>query len=197
MIGFHRHFENGGRLITLFPAQHSTGLVGRKFEGKIARTAESISPGTRTLLTEIQVDNSAGRLLPGMYAKVALTVKRSQPTVIVPGNALITNDDMRTRLHIEGDAPILREKDIMREDEATTPCKRVYFTVQLMYLAADAQKIHKTYFDQVHDVMKAAPSSAFFFAKINDHLLNGEYYKAMKEARNLVEHEREILADAS
>jgi multidrug efflux pump subunit AcrA (membrane-fusion protein) len=38
------------------------------FRGKVARTAESIASATRTLLTEVQVDNSAGRLLPGMYA---------------------------------------------------------------------------------------------------------------------------------
>jgi flagellar protein FlbT len=65
-----------------------------------------------------------------------------------------------------------------------------------MYRSHEPQKIHKTYFDQVSDIQKAAPSSTFFFAKINDHLLNSEYYKAMKEARNLIEHEKEILANA-
>jgi len=125
---------------------------------------------------------------------MALIIDLKPSERIIIGNALVTNDDARTRLHIEGSAPILREKDIMREDEADTPCKKIYFTVQLMYIAPDPQKIHKTYFSLVKDIQDAAPTSTFFFAKINDHILNDEYYKALKEARNLMDHERELLA---
>ena len=66
-------------------------LPNEKFEGKIARTAESITPGTRTLLTEVQVDNSDSRLLPGMYAEVTLGVRRDKPVIVIPGSALIAN----------------------------------------------------------------------------------------------------------
>jgi len=54
---------------------------------------------------------------------------------IIIGESIVTNDDQRTRLVIEGDAPILREKDIMTVEDANTPCKRVYLVVQLMYLS--------------------------------------------------------------
>lgn len=128
---------------------------------------------------------------------MALIIDLKPSERVIIGNALITNDDARTRLHIEGEAPILREKDIMREAEANSPCKKIYFTIQLMYITPDPKKIHQAYFDQVADIQKAAPSTTFFFAKINDFLLNGEYYKALKEARNLMEHERELLANAS
>jgi RND family efflux transporter MFP subunit len=64
---------------------------GEIFHGKIARTAESITAATRTLLTEVQVDNSAGRLLPGMYAEVKFTLARSHPVVLIPGSALVAN----------------------------------------------------------------------------------------------------------
>jgi RND family efflux transporter MFP subunit len=64
---------------------------GEPFHGKIARTAESITTATRTLLTEVQVDNSLGRLLPGMYAEVKFTLPRSHPMVLVPGSALLAN----------------------------------------------------------------------------------------------------------
>lgn len=64
---------------------------GEIFHGKIARTAESITAATRTLLTEVQVDNSSGRLLPGMYAEVKFTLPRSHPVVLIPGSALIAN----------------------------------------------------------------------------------------------------------
>lgn len=124
---------------------------------------------------------------------MALIIDLKPAERIIIGHALITNDTMRTRLHIEGDAPILREKDIMREEDADTPAKKIYFIVQLMYLSSTPEKMHKLYFDLVKDLQNAAPTSTLFFMKINDHLLNGDYYKAMKEARQLMEHERELL----
>jgi RND family efflux transporter MFP subunit len=65
--------------------------MGEVFHGKIARTAESITATTRTLLTEVQVDNSSGRLLPGMYAEVRFNLPRSRPVVLVPGSTLVAN----------------------------------------------------------------------------------------------------------
>jgi RND family efflux transporter MFP subunit len=64
---------------------------GEAFHGKVVRTAESIAEATRTLLTEVQVDNSSGRLLPGMYAEVKFSFSRSHPVVLVPGTALVAN----------------------------------------------------------------------------------------------------------
>jgi flagellar biosynthesis repressor protein FlbT len=125
---------------------------------------------------------------------MALIIDLKPQERIIIGNALITNDASRARLHIEGEAPILREKDIMREEEANSPCKRIYFTIQMMYLAADPSKMHDIYFQQIHDIQNAAPSTATFFMKINDFILNNQYYKALKEARGLMEHERELLA---
>jgi RND family efflux transporter MFP subunit len=64
---------------------------GEIFRGNIARTAESIAAATRTLLAEVQVDNSSGRLLPGMYAEVKFTLPRNHPVVLIPGSALIAD----------------------------------------------------------------------------------------------------------
>ena len=79
------------------PAIHSglgaylelTQYAGRKFEGKVVRTAESIDLSTRTLLTEVDVPNHAGELLPGGYAQVHLEVQVSGEHVQVPINALL------------------------------------------------------------------------------------------------------------
>jgi flagellar protein FlbT len=126
---------------------------------------------------------------------MALIIDLKPSERLIIGSALITNDDARTRLHIEGTAPILREKDIMLEDDADTPCKKIYFTVQLMYISPAPEKVHKAYFNLIEDIQRAAPSTALFFSNINTHILNGEYYKALKESRNLMEHEREMLAN--
>jgi flagellar biosynthesis repressor protein FlbT len=125
---------------------------------------------------------------------MALVIDLKPHERIIIGQALITNDTARTRLHIEGQAPILREKDILREEDADTPCKKVYLAVQIMYLSGNPQPLQATYFELVRDIQKAAPSTGFFFLKINELLLNDQYYKALKECRQLVEHERELLA---
>ncbi|HTS27511.1 MAG TPA: efflux RND transporter periplasmic adaptor subunit, partial [Bryobacteraceae bacterium] len=62
---------------------------GRHFSGKLVRTAESIEAATRTLLTEIEVNNSSGELLPGAYAQVHLKLDAAAPSLILPVTALL------------------------------------------------------------------------------------------------------------
>lgn len=124
---------------------------------------------------------------------MALKVELKPGERFILGDSVITNDDQRTRLFIEGDSPILREKDILRAADADTPCKRVYLLVQMMYLAADPRSHHDLYFEIVKDVMQAAPSTAPLFEAINSKILTGEMYKALKEARKLIEYERGLL----
>ena len=68
-------------------------LPGRKFMGRIARTANALDPATRTLLTEVQVPNSAGVLMPGMYAQVDLLMPRRNPPLLIPGDTLVVRSD--------------------------------------------------------------------------------------------------------
>ncbi len=62
---------------------------GEKFQGNVARTADAIDPATRTLLTEVDVPNKSGQLLPGGYAQVHLQVKVTGGRLQVPVNALL------------------------------------------------------------------------------------------------------------
>ena len=126
---------------------------------------------------------------------MALIIDLKPEEKILIGEAVITNDTQRTRLHITGDAPILREKDVMKEEDADTPCKKIYFLVQCMYLARDPKIYFDRYFNLIHDIQSAAPTSSLFFMKINDMILEGHYYKAMKEARELMSHEEELIAN--
>ena len=66
-----------------------TQFPGQKFEGKVVRTAEAIDTNTRTLLTEVDVPNHNGALLPGGYAEVHLEVKVTGERFAVPVNALL------------------------------------------------------------------------------------------------------------
>lgn len=65
----------------------------RSFPGRVTRTANSLDPTSRTLLTEVQVDNSTETLLPGMYATVQFSSPRTDPPFLVPGESLITRAD--------------------------------------------------------------------------------------------------------
>jgi len=62
---------------------------GRRFKGKLVRTAEAINVTTRTLLIEIDVDNPTGTLLTGSYAEVHLNVASQASTFLLPVNTLI------------------------------------------------------------------------------------------------------------
>ncbi|MFP4097264.1 MAG: flagellar biosynthesis repressor FlbT [Alphaproteobacteria bacterium] len=124
---------------------------------------------------------------------MALVIDLKPQEKILIGEAVISNSSQRTRLHIAGDAPIIREKDIMQEEDADTPCKKVYFLIQCMYISRSPKEYHKRYFDLIHDIQKAAPSCSIFFMQINEQIISGAHYKAMKLAKDLIDHERELL----
>ena len=128
---------------------------------------------------------------------MALVIDLKPQEKILIGNAVITNDSQRTRLHIAGDAPILREKDVLQEGEANTPCKRIYFLIQCMYLARDPREYHEKYFQMIKDVQSASPSASNFLIEINEAIIGGVYYKAMKMAKQLIQHEESLLENAT
>jgi len=129
-----------------------------------------------------------------MENAMALKVELKPHERIIIGNCVITNTDQRARLLIDGDKiPILREKDILTPETADTPAKLVYLAVQLMYISPDPQVNHGTYFNLVRDIVTAAPSAWPIIEGINNHILNGDLYQALKEARKLVAYERTLL----
>lgn len=128
---------------------------------------------------------------------MALKVELKPGERFILGDSVITNDDQRTRLFIEGTTPILREKDILRLDEADTPCKKIYLVVQMMYLSPDPRQHHEMYFDLVKQVLEAAPSTRAYIDDVNSKILTGEMYKALKAARKLIGYEGELLGNVS
>ena len=112
---------------------------------------------------------------------------------VIIGTAVIRNGDQRARFFIEGDAPILREKDILTVETASSPAKRIYLAVQLMYLNGELANHNEVYFPLVKDFLAAAPSALPIISEINNLLLTGEFYKALKEAKKLVAFEEETL----
>jgi RND family efflux transporter MFP subunit len=61
------------------------------FSGKVTRIADALQPGTRTLLTEIDIPNPDGALAPGTYCTVELRIPRKTPALLVPAEAVVFN----------------------------------------------------------------------------------------------------------
>lgn len=129
---------------------------------------------------------------------MALKVELKPGERILIGECVITNSGHRTRFIIDGKMPIVREKDIMTVEQANTPAKRIYLAILLMYTSRDAREQHATYFALVRDLVQAAPSAWAQIEIINNHILTGELYKALKQAKQLITYEQELISnDAS
>ena len=121
-----------------------------------------------------------------------ITLKPHERMIV--GGAVITNGNTRCDLLIENKVSILRQKDIMSEKDADSPCRRIYFAIQLMYI--DEENLiehHNTYWKLVQDIVKAAPSMLALIDQISEHILNNKYYQALKLARKLIDYEQEII----
>lgn len=66
-------------------------LPNQVFRGRISRTSESLDAASRTLLTEVEVANPSGALLPGMYATVRFITERAAPPFLVPDASVVVN----------------------------------------------------------------------------------------------------------
>lgn len=97
-----------------------TQYPGRKFEGKVVRTAEAIDPSSRTLLTEVDVPNRGGELLPGGYAQVHLQVKVSGDRLQVPVNALLFRSEGLRAVVVDADHKTHLRRLVIGRDYGTT-----------------------------------------------------------------------------
>jgi RND family efflux transporter MFP subunit len=71
--------------------------LGRQYTGAVVRSAAALDNAARTMLTEVQVDNRDGSLLPGMYAQVKFTLSAQRTSLIVPTSSLVID---RNGMHV-------------------------------------------------------------------------------------------------
>ena len=121
-----------------------------------------------------------------------LTLKPHEKLII--GGAVVTNGNATSEFIVENTVPILREKDIMREDQATSPCSRIYFVIQLMYIdEKNLSAHHNTYWQLVRELLDAAPSTLGLIDQISWYILGNKYYQALKLTKKLMEYELEVI----
>lgn len=127
---------------------------------------------------------------------MALKVELKPGERIIIGAVVLRNGDSRSRFVIEGQAPVLRERDILTATTADTPAKKIYLAVQLMYLSNDLSHHNEVYFPLVRDFLAAAPSALPLIADINNRILSGDLYKALKGSSKLIAYEQELIGHA-
>jgi flagellar protein FlbT len=128
---------------------------------------------------------------------MALKINLKPYERLIIDGAVITNGKSKSELVIENNVPVLRDKDILREKDAITPCKRIYFVIQLMYVdGKNLVEKHNLYWTFVRDVVGAAPRTARLLGEISEHILSNRYYPALKLAKKLIEYEKEAISHA-
>jgi flagellar protein FlbT len=113
---------------------------------------------------------------------------------IVIGESVIINSGTRTCFLVDGEAPILREKDTVTAETANTPAKRLYLCVQTMYLKNDVSRHRERYLGSVKELRNALPGAREAIESIETFVADGSLYKALKEIRKLMKREEETVA---
>jgi flagellar biosynthesis repressor protein FlbT len=125
---------------------------------------------------------------------MALKISLRPHERLIISNAVIENGGSHSEFVVENKVPILREKDIMSLKDADSPCRRIYFAIQLMYVDEKNLAVHHdAYWELVKDVVQAAPSRRALLTQISDLILQHKYYQALKETRKLIDYEQEVI----
>jgi flagellar protein FlbT len=112
---------------------------------------------------------------------------------IAIGESVITNSNSRTCFLVDGEAPVLREKDTVTAENANTPVEQLYLCVQMMYLKNDIPRYRTSYLGLIKDLRESLPAGRDLLDIANNHILGGSLYKALKEIRKLIKHQSGLL----
>ena len=125
-----------------------------------------------------------------------LTLKPDEKVLI--GTAVIVNAGQKSEIIIQNTVPVLREKDIITEENADTHTKKIYFMILNMYVdPKNEAEYHKTYFKLVDSLIEVLPDKRVlaYIMVISQKILEGNYYQALKECKKLISFEAEVLAN--
>ena len=130
-----------------------------------------------------------------MTMPLKLSLKPGEKFVL--NGAVVQNGDRRGVLVLQNKASVLREKDIMQAEEVSTPARRVYFPVMMMYLdESSAPKVYDEFVTRLTEFMSATRNPAIMAECVatSKHVMAREYYKALMGCRKLIDYEDERLA---
>ena len=123
-----------------------------------------------------------------------LSLKPGEKFVL--NGAVVQNGDRRGTLILQNKASVLREKDIMQPEEASTPSRRIYLPIMMMYLDEEsADKYYDEFALRMTEFMGVIRNPAILgeCVTISKHVMSREFYRALMACRKLIEYEDERL----
>jgi flagellar biosynthesis repressor protein FlbT len=127
-----------------------------------------------------------------------LSLKPGEKFVL--NGAVVQNGDRRCVLLLQNKASVLREKDIMQPEDVTTPARRIYFPVMMMYLEeGQAARQYEEFVRRLSEFMGVIrnPDILADCVAVSKHVLEREYYKALMLCRKLIDYEDERLGNVA
>ena len=115
----------------------------------------------------------------------------------VLNGAVIENGDRRANLVLKNKAAVLREKDILQEGDVTTPVRRIYFPIMMMYLSdRKDDSLYDEFVLRMNEFMGVVsdPGVLSIRVSVSRDVMAGEHYKALMGCRKLMTYEAERLA---
>jgi len=127
---------------------------------------------------------------------MALKLSLKPDEKLVINGAVIANADRRTTLIVHNKASILREKDILQEEDITTPAKRIYFPIMLMYMdQGQVDKYYEEFVVRMTEFMNAisSPEGVDLCVSISRDVMDKNYYRALMNCKKLISFEKSRL----
>jgi len=127
-----------------------------------------------------------------------LTINLRPHERLIINGVVIENSGPAAKFLVHNNAALLREKDIVTEEQANTPARRIYYAVQCQYLFPGKSDVFLPIIDKfLGEFLEAAPSTAPLIADIQQQVSEGQYYRALKIAKQLITREQEIMHDVT
>lgn len=123
-----------------------------------------------------------------------LTLKPNEKVLV--GTAVIANGTQKTEFVVLNRVPVVREKDIITEEEADTVAKRLYLTILNMYINPDSERdYHGVYFLLMRQMIliDLDPKAIDLMVDMSQRIIEGDHYRALKLCRELVKLEAEAM----
>jgi len=123
-----------------------------------------------------------------------LTINLKPGEKLIVNGIVLQNAHHAAKLIVHNEAALLREKDILTEEQANSPARRIYFAVQCLYLFPAKRSV---YLPMIHRFLEefgeAAPSTLPLIRRIEQEVAAEHLYPALKSTRQLIAKEQEIL----
>lgn len=124
-----------------------------------------------------------------------LSVSKGEKFIV--NGAVIRSDGDHADLVFENQAHILRQKDVLTSETASTPAARIYFALQCAYLFPDKAVYYlEQYRNFLREYLEAAPSAKVIADEVEKNVQAEHLYQALRACAGLIEHERNVLAHA-